>query len=464
MSPPAAATTTLGARLLAAAGEWLRRHARVVGAVQWAIVAAYAFFVVVPAFLPLPADDARWYNSLAVLSQWLFWGVWWPFVILSMLVVGRAWCGLFCPEGTLTEAASRHGLGLAVPRWLKWGGWPFVAFALTTVFGQLVSVYQYPAATMLVLGGSTLAAIGVGFVYGRGKRVWCRHLCPVNGVFAVLSRVAPVHFRVDTEAWTANIPRIRVHPVNCAPLVRIRRMTGPSECHMCGRCSGLHGAIALAARSPNREVATLDPNAANGWDAALIVFGMIGLALGAFEWSATTAFVSLRSAAIGLIVDHGPAWLLADNAPWWLLTNYPEAHDVFTWLDGALIVVWIVGTALLVGGWVSAWLVVAARALAGSSRANAYALAYTLIPLAGAGLFVGLSALPATLAHGEGLRLAWLPHVRAILLAASACWSLYLAYRQLEGRLAGATRAGALVAMAFAIGGVLAAWAPFVYH
>ena len=243
-------------------------------------------------------------------------------------------------------------------------------------------------------------------------------------------------------------------------------MTGPSECHMCGRCSGLHGAIALAARSPNREVATLDPNATNSWDAALIVFGMIGLALGAFEWSATTAFVSLRSAAIGLIVDHGPAWLLADNAPWWLLTNYPEAHDVFTWLDGALIVGYrIVGTApgRRLGepsGWLSRpreW-----RVVAGPTRA--YALAYTLIPLAGAGLFVGLSALPATLAHGEGLRLAWLPHVRAVLLAASACWSLYLAYRQLEGRLAGATRAGALLAMTFAIGGVLAAWAPFVYH
>ena len=451
---------------LGAAGEWLRRHARVVQALQWTIVAAYSFFVIVPAFLPLPADDAHWFNNLALFSQWLFWGLWWPFVIVSMFVVGRAWCGLFCPEGTLTEAASRHGLGRAVPRWLKWSGWPFVAFALTTVFGQLVSVYQYPAATLLVLGGSTLAAIGVGFVYGRGKRVWCRYLCPVNGVFAVLSRAAPLHFRVDKEAWSTNVARIPAHPVNCAPLVRIRRMTGPSECHMCGRCSGLHGAIALAARSPCREVIALDATRAQRWEAVLIVFGMIGLALGAFEWSATNAFVALRAAAIEFVVDHGPAWLLASNAPWWILTNYPEVSDVFTWLDGALIIGWIVGTALIVGGWISVGLVVAARALRSSQSASlvadASALSYTLIPLAGAGLFVGLSALPAALAHGEGLRLAWLPFLRIVLLAAGAGWSFYLAYRQLAIRSAGARRTGSLVAMALAIGGVLAAWAPFV--
>ena len=102
----------------------------------------------------------------------------------------------------------------------------------------------------------------------------------------------------------------------------------------------------------------------------LIVFGMIGLAIGAFEWSATSAFVALRSAAAAFVVDHGPAWLLADNAPWWLLTNYPDAHDVFTWLDGLLIVAWIVGTAVVVGGWISACLAVAARTMRGMRGAT----------------------------------------------------------------------------------------------
>ena len=192
---------------------------------------------------------------------------------------------------------------------------------------------------------------------------------------------------------------------------------------------------------------------------------MIGLALGAFEWSATTAFVSLRSAAIGFVVDHGPAWLLADNAPWWLLTNYPEAHDVFTWLDGALIVGWIVGTAILVGGWVSLWLVVAARAMGGSLRANAYALAYTLIPLAGAGLFVGLSSLPADTRARRGAASVVAARSRARRSWAQArAGACILPSGSSKAGSPRRTRAGALVAMAAAAGGVLAAWAPFVFH
>ena len=84
---------------------------------------------------------------------------------------------------------------------LMWKGWPVVAFICTTVYGQMTSVYQYPLPVLIILGGSTVLAAGVGLLYGRDKRVWCRFLCPVSGVFTLLAKLAPLHFRTEPQAW-----------------------------------------------------------------------------------------------------------------------------------------------------------------------------------------------------------------------------------------------------------------------
>jgi polyferredoxin len=445
--------------LLARLGTALRTHARLVRGVQWAAVAVYLFLVVVPAFLPLPPDEARAFDHLAVLAQWAFWGLWWPLVLLSMFVAGRAWCGLFCPEGTLTEAASRVGLGLHAPRWMRWGGWPFVAFALTTIYGQLVSVYQYATAALLVLGGSTAAAIVVGFLYGREKRVWCRYLCPVSGVFSLLSRLAPVHFAVDRAAWSRNAGHIAIHPVNCAPMVRIKRMDGNAQCHMCGRCSDHLQAVSLAARSPEREIVALRVDDASRYDAILIVFGLLGVAIGAFHWSASPWFVQLKLLLAGVIVDHGPAWLLRSDLPWWIVTDYPQVNDVFTVLDGALIVAYILATAAVLGGFVYASLLVAARPWPHARLAHAHRLAYALIPLAGLGVFLGLSGLTVTLMHHEGLRTTWAPVFRAAVVAIGALWSVRLAWRQTAGLESATRRLASVGAFSAGVAAVVASWA-----
>ena len=444
--------------LLARLGTALRVHAPAVRRMQWLVVALYAGLVVVPAFLPLPPDDARALDHLAVFAQWMFWGLWWPLVLLSMVVAGRTWCGLLCPEGTLTEAASRFGLGRPVPKWMRWGGWPFAAFALTTIYGQLVSVYQYATAALLVLGGSTLAAIVVGFVYGKEKRVWCRHLCPVNGVFGLLARLAPVHYKVDSATWKANAGHIAIHPVNCAPMVRIKRMDGASECHMCARCSDHLGAVTLAARSPQREIANLPLASASAYDARLIVFGLLGVAIGAFHWAASPWFVQLKLLVAGFVIDHGPAWLLRSDAPWWLVTNYPEANDVFTPLDGLLIVAYIVATALVLGGAVSLCLRVAALAWPAQRTAQARRLAYSLVPLAGLGVFLGLSGLTVTLIRHEGLATGWVPALRAAVVAVGAGWSVHLAWRQTSTLGSLPRRALATGAVTLGVAAVVASW------
>jgi polyferredoxin len=437
---------------LARLGDGMARHRRAILGIQWAIVVFYAVLVVLPAFLPPPNPETRlfssdfgaasfvdpavctasdevpvqdkppyvgaWHERLVLAAQYLFWGVWWPFVILSIMLVGRVWCGVLCPEGALAEFASRHGRGGAIPKWLRWGGWPVVAFILTTVYGQLVSVYEYPQAALLILGGSTVAAMAIGYLYGKGKRIWCRHLCPVSGVFALLARLAPVHFRVDAEAWKRH--PARTPAVDCAPLLNVRKLDGMAECHACGRCSGHRDAVELAARSPNAEI--LAGEAPRTAEAMLLLFGLLGVALGAFQWTVNPWFVRLKQAAAEWLVNRDILWPLGTDAPWWLLTHQEAANDLFTWLDGAAILVYIGGVALAIGGGAWACLRLAAR-LAGADWRR---LTLALTPLAGIGLFLGLSMMTATHLRAEGVPLGWLPGLRAALLAVGVGWSVWL--------------------------------------
>lgn len=433
-------------------GRWLQRHQRTIRRVQWAIVAAYLVLVAVPAFLPLPPAASHLWSNLTLFAQFVFWGIWWPFVLLSMVVVGRAWCGLFCPEGALSEAVSHRGRGLAIPHWMKWAGWPFVAFACTTIYGQMVSVYQYPRPVLVILGGSTLGAIAVGYLYGRNKRVWCRYLCPVNGVFALLSKLAPFHFRVDQTAWRASQAGIgeAPHAFNCAPLVPVRTMRGGADCHMCGRCSGFRGAIELSRRSSNDEIVNVAGDRPDPWQSVLILFGLMGIAFGAFHWTNSPWFVWAKQTAAEWLVEHDVLWPLEHAAPWWFLTNYPANNDVMTLLDGAVLLAYIGTAALVIGSLATLLIALATRFTGRWSWARFHHLTQSLVPLAGCGVFLGLSALTVSLLRAEGFDLPWVGIARAALLAGATAWCVWLAWRIAGRSVHGVARLGATMAVAVA--------------
>ena len=96
---------------LAALGLFFRRKRKIILTVQWMVVFVYAFLVVVPAFLPLPPGEAHIWDNLRLFAQFVFWGIWWPGVMIATVTLGRVWCGFFCSEGLLTEWVSYYGGG-----------------------------------------------------------------------------------------------------------------------------------------------------------------------------------------------------------------------------------------------------------------------------------------------------------------------------------------------------------------
>ena len=62
-------------------------------------------------------------------------------------------------------------------------------------------------------------------------------------------------------------------------------------------------------------------------------------------------------------------------------------------------------------------------------RARFHHLAQSLIPIAGCGVFLGLSAITVTMLRAEGLALAFIGPLRALLLGGAALWTIVLGWR-----------------------------------
>ncbi len=153
------------------------------------IMAIYATFVG-------PQDKEINFGSL------VFWGLWWsPFMIVSLLLLGRVWCYI-CPIGAINTFLQRFSRNHRFPTFLnkrKILGLSFSVLsitAITFIFARLplykLGVVSSPVKTgiyfLLFLG----LAVCVTLLFER--RVFCRYICPVTGVMSVTSKLTPIEF------------------------------------------------------------------------------------------------------------------------------------------------------------------------------------------------------------------------------------------------------------------------------
>jgi len=378
---------------LARIGDLVERRRDVVAAAQWVMAAIYFGLLLTPLLAPVGAGVGRFAEQAALWEEALFWGVWWPGVILVTLVFGQVWCGLLCPDGTLSEWASRRGRAHKPSRWLRSAPWPILGFSLVALASDLFDAHRSPLGALAAVGAVSAAAIVSGGYWGRGKRIWCRWLCPDAGVFSLLARAAILHFRVDRAAWDA-APRPPPKAVDCPLLLDVRRLTGNEKCNMCARCSGHRNAVVLAVRAPGAEIATLRDDELRLSDAASIVFVLVGLTFVGLHWRQWP----WRQ---GLVDVLGPSRLA----------------EIGLGAVEIALAAGVLGAALALGLWAAAL----------GRRESALRLAYALVPLAGLGLFAGLAEHALALLAREG----WattdaLIALRTLAVVVGAAWSLPL--------------------------------------
>ncbi len=416
-------------RDFAQVGNWLARHQKWIWGLQWIIIAIYMALMFIPIFLPLPDESATLFHHFTVFAGFLFWGIWWPFVLVSIILFGRVWCGVLCPEGALSEFANRFGCGRAIPKWMRWGGWPFVAFGITTIYGQMTSVYQYPKPVLLILGGSTLAAMLVGFLYGKSSRVWCKYLCPVTGVFKLLAKLAPWRYQPHLGDWSQEQWR-QVKNMRCPTLLPLAKMTSASNCLMCGKCALAKNAIELKLRSPHQEIVNQPNGAKQIHDSILIIFGLCGLASAAFQWPNSFWFSHFRELLESWFLAHQITWVFNSNTPWWIFTHYPERGDVFNWLYGCEIVLYILVVGFGFGLILTNIIMLAVTSVGKFTLKRFNQLSQALIPLGGMNVFIGLLANTfSILQKYANLGVLWANPLKFILLGLASLWSLILAYK-----------------------------------
>ncbi len=382
----------------------------------------------VPLFLPDPSGQATPWDDFVVFANFLMWGVWFPLTLMSVVVTGRSWCGLLCPMGAASEWANKVGLQRPIPAWLRWEGTPIISFILVTTLGQTVGVRDHPEAMAEVFGGTMGAAILIGLIYGKRKRAWCRHLCPIGLLLGVFSRLGAVQFipkrkKSGGEGYSTKGV--------CPTLIDLVHKEESRHCIECFRCvkPSSPGSLKVRLRPPGEEVAQIrdhNPNRSEVW----FFFLGTGSALGGFLWLVLPLYQQLRQSVGEWFINNDAFWI-GESGPWWLMSVHPERREVFNWLDFMMIVGFMTAV-MLIFGIILACLTSLAAWLSGKCQGDRTQgqrfteLAYQFMPVALASLVIGLGGELFNLLQVLGLDASVTNGLKGALLIASLLWSMWL--------------------------------------
>lgn len=300
--------------------RWLVGHRSYFLYLQIPLLASLLFLIALPALAPETIEGESVLNRTGSVILFAVWALWFPLVLLSVVVIGRAWCGVACPMGFATERSSQAGLQARPPAWIRSDVMPVASLFLVMLWGESASMDESIAATSRIFGMLLFAALALGFTFGRGKRIWCRHVCPIGGLLGAFSRLGAVEF--------SSLRKLAIGPDAyscggvCPVMIDISRKAGTRHCIECFRCvnPSAKGSIRLGFRWPGREITNI-ADYSPSLPEVFSVFSATGIVLGAFLFDKPPVEENLQAFLAPLAALPGWSWL-TQSGPHWLVGGH----------------------------------------------------------------------------------------------------------------------------------------------
>jgi len=223
------------------------------------VVAALAFAFILFACFAMDAGPRGNVGTILV------WAVWWPALIVTFFLAGRAWCAI-CPMATSGELAQRllrrwTRPERRVPEWMKENDALFVmaGFFLIVWVEEVAGMRHAPVATGFLLLAIIAGALATSALLPR--RSWCRHLCPMGGLAGLCSTSALLELRPTPDICSA---KCKGHSCfkgdakvdGCPMFQHVMFVDSNRDCVLCLNCVRLcpNGSPRLNLRMPAREL------------------------------------------------------------------------------------------------------------------------------------------------------------------------------------------------------------------